>query len=204
MSIRINRVYTRSGDDGTTGLLGGTRARKDDPRVAAYGDIDELNSVLGLAGEHISGHTRECKDVLVYLQQELFDLGAELSTPAGAEYEGMTQVSEEQVSGLEDLCDHFGAELPELRSFILPGGSCFAAVLHQARVVARRAERSIIHLYHEEAVRPEILKYINRFSDLMFILARWSLKQEGLQVPQWDKASSRAFPIDRSKLRTRR
>jgi cob(I)alamin adenosyltransferase len=204
MSIRINRVYTRSGDDGTTGLVGGERIPKDSLRVAAYGDIDELNSVLGLAKEYVSGHTIECREVFTYIQQELFDLGAELATPKGADFKGMSRISEQQVLALEELCDHFGADLPELRSFILPGGSVFAAFLHQARVVARRAERSIIRLHREDELNSMVIKYVNRLSDLMFVLARWALKMEGHEVPQWDKVSSRNFPIDRSKLRGRK
>jgi len=191
MGFKINRVYTRSGDDGQTALVGGARVSKSDPRVAAYGDIDELNSALGRVKEDISPDCSELHELIEFLQQELFDLGSELATPPDGHYEGMWQVEDRHVSTLEKLCDKFGDGLPELDSFILPGGSPLAASLHLARTIARRAERNIVDV----EVSPVVIKYINRLSDLLFILARWSLQKEGKDAPLWVKGDLRRDPL---------
>jgi cob(I)alamin adenosyltransferase len=191
VSFRINRVYTRSGDDGKTALVGGKRVGKSHLRVTSYGDIDELNSVLGLVKERLSPRTEELKEVIEYLQQELFDLGSELATPPSAHYPQMLKISSDQVAQLERACDSYGEGLEELTSFILPGGSEVAALLHLARTVCRRAERSIVLLSEdkdpESSVSGEVVKYINRLSDLLFMVARWALKAEGKTTPLWVK-----------------
>jgi cob(I)alamin adenosyltransferase len=191
VSFTINRVYTRTGDSGQTGLVGGKRVSKTEKRVVAYGDIDELNSVIGLVKETLAGKTADLKELLEFIQQELFDLGSELATPPSAHYEQMLKVSDLQVQRLERACDIYGAELPELNSFILPGGSEVAALFHLARTVCRRAERAIIELSKdgdaESKVSRELLSYINRLSDLLFVLARYSLKVEGKDAPLWVK-----------------
>lgn len=191
-AFRINRVYTRTGDDGTTALVGGNRVSKSDARVAAYGEIDELNTVLGLVAQELNEKTDALAPLIANLQQQLFNIGAELATPSDASYEGMLKVGEAEVTELEKLCDKFGEGLPELKSFILPGGSRLAANLHLARVVARRAERAIVLLNEggEEkgvSVSSSLLHYVNRLSDLLFILARWSLREEGRTEVLWGR-----------------
>lgn len=191
-SFRINRVYTRTGDDGTTALVGGKRVSKSDARVVAYGEIDELNTVLGLVAVELSEKTNELAVVIANLQQELFNIGAELASPSDAQYEGMIKVSDREVTALENLCDKFAEGLPELKSFILPGGSRLAANLHLARVVARRAERAVVLLSEEGkkeggSISLSLLKYVNRLSDLFFILARWSLRAEGRAEVLWKR-----------------
>ncbi len=198
-TFKINRVYTRSGDDGSTGLVGGARVSKTSPQVECYGDIDELNSVLGLAKAGLPPSLAELHPVIEYLQQELFDLGAELATKVGDEYPGMWRAEEPHITVLERLCDKYGEHLPELTSFILPGGTLSAAHLHVARTVARRAERTIIR-YRDELrkesldLNAQILKYVNRLSDLLFVLARWSLQAEGAAVPVWQPERERKLP----------
>jgi cob(I)alamin adenosyltransferase len=196
MSIRINRVYTKSGDDGTTGLVGGSRVSKVHPRVWAYGEIDEVNSILGSVKEELDAETSSLRPLIEYLQQQLFDLGSELATPPGGEYEGMWRTEEKHVLALEHLCDRYGKGLPELRSFILPGGSRPASALHLARSVTRRAERRILELRETEAqdLNPQIVHYVNRLSDLLFVLARWTLAAQGRQAPLWVQEKDRKVP----------
>jgi len=197
MGFRINRVYTRGGDSGLTGLVSGKRVKKNHLRVATYGEIDELNSVLGLVKEYLSTTTADLRPLIETLQQELFDLGSELATPPDGHYPGMWQASAADVARLELLCDQFGDGQPELTSFILPGGSKLVSYLHLARTVCRRAERSIVSLadelveQNEAPLNPEILKYTNRLSDLFFVLCRWALAKEGKEPPLWIKASER-------------
>lgn len=201
-SFRINRVYTRSGDGGNTGLVGGNRVSKANLRIAAFGEIDELNSLLGYVKEKLSLQTKELFPLLEFLQQELFDLGSQLATPPESIYEGMWQAAPNHVERLEKLCDEYGAALPELTSFILPGGSEIAALFHLARSVARRAERTIVALGEQEkavdeksnAAEHELLKYVNRLSDLFFILARWSLVKDGKEAPLWVQERNRKLP----------
>ncbi len=197
MTFRINRVYTRAGDAGDTGLVGGERIAKNSNRVAAYGDIDELNSVIGIVTTLLTSSTADLLPVLEIIQQQLFDLGSELATPATATYEGMWQANDSHVKKLEDLCDKFGSGLPELTSFILPGGSQLAAALHLARTVCRRAERQIVTLARESEQTGQgpfndcLIKYTNRLSDLFFVLARWSLAKEGKQPLLWIRSVDR-------------
>lgn len=191
-TFRINRVYTRSGDDGLTGLVGSERVSKTDARVVAYGDVDEVNSVLGLVRCECRSDNR-LDSVLLELQQELFDLGSELATKT--EYSGMWKAEARHVERLEKLCDEFGEGLPELQSFIIPGGERGAALLHLARTVSRRAERSLVELANREGkdFNWETVKYINRFSDLMFILSRYRLKAVGIEQPLWVKERERGI-----------
>jgi cob(I)alamin adenosyltransferase len=171
--VTLNRIYTRTGDDGTTGLVGGARVKKTSQKVAAYGDVDELNSHLGVCVEHLSPASAHLiKDKLTTIQNELFDIGAELATPADAHWEGMLKAGPEHVQRLEQWIDELNTPIPPLTSFILPGGSPLAAQLHVARTVCRRAERSILELHEQEPVARPILEYINRLSDLLFVMSR--------------------------------
>ena len=206
MSIRIDRVYTRTGDDGTTGVVGGKRVRKDSPRIAAYGDVDELNSVLGVVradladGEHAKSADAQSLDrTLAFVQQELFDLGSELATPKEAEYEGMIRMGDENVKRLEGFIDALQPDLAPLKSFILPGGGRAGALLHVARTVCRRAERLVTPLVAAGETSPWTARYLNRLADLLFVQARWiaaktgkpeSLWQHGLKPPSARKKSS--------------
>jgi len=174
MPVRINRVYTRVGDNGTTALGDGSRVPKTDPRLAAYADVDEANSVIGLALA-LGGLTNEVADVLRRVQNDLFDVGADLCAPVVPDppYPPL-RITEAYIERLEGWCDSFNERLPKLTSFILPGGTPGAAFLHQARTVARRAERSGWALVETDTARtnPLAVKYLNRLSDLLFILAR--------------------------------
>lgn len=171
--VKINRIYTRTGDTGETGLVGGYRVAKDCPRVHAYGEVDELNAVLGLArSEADKIQFKEISSQLAIVQNELFDLGAELATPAGAEWQGMKKIELAETQRLEKWIDALIEGLPELRSFVLPGGSPLNAYLHLARTICRRAERSCISLSKAEQVSHTALVYLNRLSDYLFAAAR--------------------------------
>jgi cob(I)alamin adenosyltransferase len=174
MAVHLTRIYTRTGDAGSTGLGDMTRVAKTDPRVAAYADCDEANAALGVALA-LGGLEAEVAAVLRRLQNDLFDVGADLCTPIRPDpaYPPL-RITAAYVERLEQWCDQFNAELPKLDSFILPGGTPGAALLHQARVVARRAERSGWALYEHDPQGTNLaaLTYLNRLSDLLFILAR--------------------------------
>jgi len=192
MAIRITRVYTRTGDKGTTALVGGARVPKDSPRVECYGAVDELNAVLGLArsfnAEAPSSPARDkLEGILARLQNELFDLGSELATPPEAEYEGMFKVGADDVRALEQLMDECQQELEPLKSFILPGGGPVSAFLHQARTVCRRVERDVLRLSRQEPIGEHVLPYVNRLSDLLFVLSRWIGKQRGEREYLWER-----------------
>ena len=179
MGNRLSQIATRTGDDGTTGLGDGSRTGKDSLRIAAIGDVDELNSMLGLLlTEPIPDDLR---DALVGIQHDLFDLGGELCIP------GFENVADAQVARLDELLAHYNAALPRLQEFILPGGSRAAALAHVGRTVARRAERAIVALGHEEAVRPACRQYVNRLSDLLFVLARLLARHEHGSEVLWDR-----------------
>ena len=170
--VRLTRIYTRAGDDGETSLGEGTRVSKTDPRIVTYGTVDELNSLVGLAlAADVPG---EFRPWLQAIQNDLFDVGADFSVPLEAAEEGRTRlrVTAEQVGRLEGLCDLVNARLEPLRSFVLPGGTEAAARLHVARSVCRRAERLAVALAEDYPVNPAALAYLNRLSDLLFILAR--------------------------------
>ncbi|MGH3519606.1 MAG: cob(I)yrinic acid a,c-diamide adenosyltransferase [Haloechinothrix sp.] len=176
MAVRINRVYTKVGDGGTTALGDGSRVPKSSPRIGAYADVDETNSVIGIAVA-LGELTDEVATALVAIQNDLFDVGADLCAPIVPDppYPPL-RVTEPYIERLEGWCDEFNERLPKLNSFVLPGGTKGAALLHQARTVARRAERSGWILIEEDPDRTNVLavRYLNRLSDLLFILARLS------------------------------
>jgi cob(I)alamin adenosyltransferase len=184
--VRLTRIYTRGGDAGQTSLGDGARVSKLDPRIAAFGTVDEVNAALGvvLAGDCPD----ELRSVLERVQNELFDLGADLSVPIA--HEARLRVTQRQVEALERDCDRFNEELPELKSFILPGGTETAAQLHVARAACRRAEREAIAAAGAVDVNPVVLVYLNRLSDLLFILARVANAAAGRDEPLWRPGSS--------------
>ena len=200
MPISITRVYTRTGDRGETALVGGRRVPKDSPRIAAYGTIDELNAAVGLArvfnAERMTGRGagrerhRWLDEVLKKIQNQLFDLGSELATPPDAAYEGMFRMGEAEVSELEKLMDHCQKDLPPLKSFTLPGGGRIQGFLHQARTVCRRAEREVLALSRVEEIGEGPLRYVNRLSDLFFVLGRWVGKHMGEPEYLWERGLS--------------
>jgi cob(I)alamin adenosyltransferase len=193
MAIRITKVYTRTGDKGFTKLVGGKKVPKDARRIEAYGTIDELNSVLGLArvfNDDLKDSlpaAQRLDEIFRRLQNELFDLGSELATPPDFSYEGMFRVGEDEVKALEKLIDELQKDLTPLSSFILPGGGKVGGFLHQARTVCRRAEREILRLSREEELGPHPLKYVNRLSDLLFVLSRWVSKNLGEPEYLWER-----------------
>ena len=175
---RLSKIYTRTGDDGTTGLGDGSRVAKDSLRVTAYGTVDELNCTIGmvLAIEGVNGAVRE---TLTQVQHELFDLGGELCIP------GMAMIDDADIDRLESVLDGFNEPLPPLKDFILPGGGMAAATCHLARTVCRRAERDVIALSHVEEVRPQASRYLNRLSDLLFVLCRVLARASGHGEVLW-------------------
>ena len=175
--VRLTKIYTRGGDKGETSLGDGKRVPKTDSRVRAYGIVDELNSHVGVA--LALDPSEELREVLARVQNELFDLGADVSVPV--EVEGRLRVTQEQVDRLEVLCDRFNEPLPELKSFVLPGGTPLSAQLHVARTVCRRAEIAAL----EAPVSATVRVYLNRLSDLLFILARAANQLAGEREPLW-------------------
>lgn len=174
--VKLNKIYTRTGDDGTTGLVVGPRRKKHDLRVESYGEVDEANSCIGLVRQHLADYPALDR-MLVRIQNDLFDLGADLATPETGkklDYEPL-RIAQVQVDRLEKEIDALNADLEPLRSFVLPGGTPAAAALHLARTVARRAERRIVALLdcEGEAVSAPAVAYINRLSDFLFVAARW-------------------------------
>jgi len=183
--VRLTRIYTRGGDAGQTSLGDGSRVSKLDPRLRAFGAVDELNSCVGLA--LAAAPAAEIRDVLVRVQNELFDVGASFAVPW--DREGRLRVEQGQIDHLEADCDRFNADLPELKSFVLPGGSELAARLHVARAVCRRVEREALAAAHDAELDPLALVYLNRLSDLLFILARAA--NAGGEEPLWKPGGSR-------------
>ncbi|HZP91739.1 MAG TPA: cob(I)yrinic acid a,c-diamide adenosyltransferase [Burkholderiales bacterium] len=179
MGHRLSRIYTRTGDAGTTGLGDGSRVVKDSPRIEAIGAVDELNSAIGvLLAEPLPDTVRDC---LTDIQHELFDLGGELSIP------GHSSIGEAHVLRLEKLLDGFNAKLPPLKEFILPGGTRAAALCHVARTVCRRAERRVVRLAGAEQVSAFGQRYLNRLSDLLFVLCRVINRDAGREDVYWSK-----------------
>lgn len=181
------KIYTRGGDEGTTSLGGGDRVPKDDPRVAAYGDVDETNAAIGAA---IATRPREfAASLLTGVQRDLFAIGGALAAPQPAslraEQQAKLGVTAGQIAALERAIDEAERELPPLRHFVLPGGTPKGAALHVARAVCRRAERSAVHLSVQQPVAPEILAYLNRLSDLLFVLARQANAAAGVADATW-------------------
>jgi cob(I)alamin adenosyltransferase len=182
---RLTRIYTRTGDGGDTALGAGGRLRKDDPRVEAYGTVDELSSVLGVA--LASGLDPQLDAELRRVQNELFHLGADLCVrEADKEKRPGPRIEERHVEALERSIDELNADLPALANFVLPGGSAGAAHLHVARTVCRRAERLLVTLMRAEAVGDHTLPYLNRLSDALFVMARWENRQRGVDDVLWD------------------
>ena len=180
MGKRLSKIYTRTGDDGTTGLGDGTRVAKNSPRVEAYGTVDEANSAIGLVLAHGSVPD-DVRQILTEVQHDLFELGGELCIP------GHSAITEDFIARLESELDALNADLPALNEFILPGGGPAAAACHLARTIVRRAERVTATLGDDETVRPEGLRYLNRLSDLLFVIARVLARAESGEEVLWNR-----------------
>src|SRR5271169_2664593 len=191
--VVLNKIYTRTGDDGTTALGTGERRKKYDLRISAYGTLDEANAAIGIARLHTGGDTA-LDAALSRIQNDLFDVGADLCTPGKGKGPGGARltVTEAQVAWLEAEIDRLNADLEPLRSFVLPGGSAAAAYLHLARTVCRRAERLIAELKDQaaETVTPEVLKYVNRLSDFLFVASRYA-NEKGARDVLWQPGRNR-------------
>lgn len=178
------KIYTKTGDNGETGLYGGERVPKDAPRVRAYGSVDELNAALGMVRAQLGDSDLDSQ--LGSIQNALFDVGADLATPASSSYrKNISPIDEADVTHLETLIDRFDAELSPLQNFILPGGDPAAAAAHLARTVARRAERDVISLAAQEEVNTHLRTYLNRLSDLLFVFARLINMRQGVSETRW-------------------
>jgi cob(I)alamin adenosyltransferase len=182
---RLTKIVTRTGDDGTTGLVGGKRVSKDSPRVWAFGTVDELSSAIGVVRALNTDTDFDAR--LRNIQNDLFNLGAELATPADQLREGMPRIEQKHVGDLEKLVEQLTRQLGPLEEFILPGGSPAGAQLHVARTICRRAERFCVRLSKEEKVSELVIQYLNRLSDVLFTLARWANKQAGATETYWKK-----------------
>ena len=180
MGNRLSKIYTRTGDDGSTGLGDGSRVGKDSARVDAYGTVDEANSCIGLL--LASEMPADVRELLTRIQHQLFDLGGELCIP------GHAAIFDADIEALEARLDHYNDDLPPLKDFILPGGGEAAARCHIARTVVRRAERDAVTLSRHDAVRPQAIRYLNRLSDLLFVLARVLARVDGHGEVLWDHA----------------
>jgi cob(I)alamin adenosyltransferase len=194
MAIRLTRIYTRSGDRGLTALVGGARVPKESARLEAYGTIDELNSIVGIVRSYLPDYKRRFgkeygwySESLRRIQNELFDVGSELATPPPAEYAGMHKMGAAEAKKLEEEMDRMQQELEPLKSFTLPGGGVLNAFLHQARTVCRRAERICWALRRVEPINDDLMVYVNRLSDHLFVQSRWVAKR--LKEPEflWDR-----------------
>jgi cob(I)alamin adenosyltransferase len=186
MGHRLSKIVTKTGDAGTTGLGDGSRVAKDSARIAAIGDVDELNSTLGvLLAEDLPASVRDC---LTSVQHDLFDLGGELAVP------GYTTVTDLHVTRLEDAIERFNAELAPLKEFVLPGGGRPGALAHVGRTVCRRAERALVRLAADAPVNTAARRYLNRLSDLLFVLARWLNKHAGSGDVLWQKERATRSP----------
>jgi cob(I)alamin adenosyltransferase len=205
MPIRLTRIYTRTGDKGTTALVGGRRVAKDSGRIEGYGTIDELNSIIGIVRTYLpqyaSGLGADAawySEMLRRIQNELFDVGSELATPPDGEYEGMHKMSAREARLLEAEMDRMERELEPLKSFTLPGGGVLNAFLHQARTVCRRAERLLWRLRREEPISDQLIIYVNRLSDHLFVQSRWISKRLGESEFLWD----RGLRLDDAEVKT--
>ena len=177
------KIYTRTGDDGSTGLLGSGRVLKSVPRVEAYGSVDELNAALGVARAADTGGWLAAE--LDSIQSRLFNLGAELATAEARMLERLERVSDRDVRQLEEWIDRLEEGLPPLKNFIVPGGAPLAAQLHLARTICRRAERRAVALRELEPVEPVLVRYLNRLADLLFVMARWCNQRAGIAETEW-------------------
>jgi cob(I)alamin adenosyltransferase len=194
MAIRLTRIYTRTGDKGLTALVGGGRVPKESGRLEAYGTIDELNAIIGIVRTYLPGYRdgfgadfEWYSEMLRRIQNELFDVGSELATPPDAEYEGMHHMGEGETAALEQEMDRMQEELQPLGSFTLPGGGVLNAFLHQARTVCRRAERVCWAVKRDEPISDQLLVYVNRLSDHLFVQSRWVAKRLGEPEFLWDR-----------------
>jgi len=185
--VRITKVYTRTGDRGSTALVGGERVSKADPRVEAYGTVDELLTFLGSAAESLRGEEvlQELRDQVLRIQNELFDLGSRLATPEEVARESSPKILAEDVKRLEDELDSMNGALPTLTSFVLPGGGEASARFHLARTVCRRAERTVLRLEQSETVEEQTIPYLNRLSDWLFVAARHVATLQSIEETLW-------------------
>ena len=192
--MRITKVYTKTGDGGKTRLAGGQEIDKDAVRVEAYGTVDELNSLLGLTRAFNKDQMGEIsirlEERLKWVQNKLFDIGGLLATPSGQEFTNMPQVTDRHVARLEEWIDGCQEDLAPLKEFLLPGGGKVSGFLHQARTVCRRAERACVRLSHEESMNPQIIPFLNRLSDALFVFARWIAHHQGEPEFLWDRSES--------------
>jgi cob(I)alamin adenosyltransferase len=187
--VRINRVYTKAGDQGDTSLVGGERVSKASPRVDCYGAVDELNAAIGLTHTALRGSAAAptLHPILTRVQNELFNLGAELATPDAARRAKMPRIEARHVTALEEEIDQLNVDLPALRSFVLPGGGWASSYLHLARTICRRAERLVVALAASgEDVGSQAVPYLNRLSDALFVFGRWAALVEGESEPLWE------------------
>jgi len=186
MSVRINRVYTKTGDDGGTHLVGGHRVSKDDLRIESYGTVDELNATIGLARLYAQQQaTRELDVILERVQSELFNLGSQLATRADELRPTQPIILPRHIERLELEIDRFNDQLPPLNSFVLPAGGALTTHLHLCRTVCRRAERLAVSLSHREPLAPEVIHYLNRLSDALFVFARQAARVTGQPEALW-------------------
>lgn len=194
--MRITKVYTRTGDKGKTRLAGGQQVWKDSVRVEAYGDVDELNSTIGVVrafnAESLGNHppVDRLEEELRWMQNKLFDLGGLLATAPGQTFTNMPTVTARDVTRLEKLMDWCQKDLPPLKEFILPGGGKISSFLHQARTICRRAERTCVRLGKEEPLDSALVRFLNRLSDALFVLARWMAKQQREPEFLWERGST--------------
>ena len=186
--LAINRVYTRQGDTGETSLAGGQRVPKDSRRIEAYGTVDELNSFVGLARDTVAGDpaVSALSGILLRIQHELFNLGSILATLPEDVHPRQARITEAEIVQLEAEMDQMNAELPALRSFVLPGGSRLNAELHVCRTVCRRAERAVVALARDEQVPAEAAQYLNRLGDAFFVWSRWASHRSGIPETLWE------------------
>ena len=197
---KLTRIYTRTGDRGTTGLIGGGRVKKNDLRIEVYGTIDELSSAIGLArtalrkAQSADARAMRLDQWLGWTQDALFNLGADLATPIDKRWEGMPLTGASDVQALERAIDEAQAGLPPLDNFIHPGGSYPGAVLHLARTICRRAERALMTLSEKETIAPEVMQYVNRLSDALFVWSRWINAMLGETEHLWNSATKPPEP----------
>ena len=202
---KLTRIYTRTGDDGTTGLVGGSRVKKNSLRIETYGTLDELSSFIGVARSHLAPHVPTDEGLarldawLAWTQDVLFNLGAELATPAAKRWEGMPLASESDAKALERAIDDAQADLQPLANFIHPGGTVPGAFLHVARTVCRRAERLLVTLRDEEPeISNDCVRYVNRLSDALFVWARWANHRLGASEHLWNAKTAPPTAADPS------
>ena len=184
--IALNRIYTKTGDQGQTGLAGGQRVAKDSLRIECYGTVDELNAFVGMAGVSASDAVPELAAILRRVQHELFNLGSILATQPQDVHPKQARITSAEIEQLEKEIDRMNADLPKLRSFVLPGGSRLNTELHACRTICRRAERIAVSLAREEEIPPETIQYLNRLSDAFFVWSRWANHVAGIPEVLWE------------------